>query len=409
SAAVVAPYFYTWGINDSSYKVKNLVDAHNKAGLKAVTLAFEIAGNGCKLSSDVDDMLSDVKSFMSLGGKVIVSFGGASGTYIHETCTTNSALFAQMDSFLQRTGVTNLDFDIEGSHLNDTAAIARLIAVLAQLEAKYPSLYVSYTVPVDANSGLDGATTSMLKNLLKGGVRVDIVNIMTMDYGYSLPGKSMGDLAIMSTEKTVTQLRSVYSGKSNSELYAMIGITPMIGVNDDDFVFTVADAQQVTKYAIQNGIGLLSYWAFQRDQVGKGNIDIVSGANKSDYEYYKTMLAAVDGNPAPTPKPTATPAPTPKPTPKPTATPAPNPNPNPNPSPSPSPAPTPNPSPVPNPVHCQNWQVGTNYAEGDVVNYRKRNYTALKTHVATRSNSPSRSHKTWKKGGVCPVSESDSL
>ena len=45
----------------------------------------------------------------------------------------------------------------------------------------------------------------------------------------------------------------------------MIGITPMIGYNDDSAeIFQPSDATAVTQFAELNGVGLLSYWAASR-------------------------------------------------------------------------------------------------------------------------------------------------
>ena len=47
----------------------------------------------------------------------------------------------------------------------------------------------------------------------------------------------------------------------------MIGITPMIGVNDlTDEVFDQQAAQQVVAFAQQNGLGRISMWDLNRDQ-----------------------------------------------------------------------------------------------------------------------------------------------
>lgn len=124
------------------------------------------------------------------------------------------------------------------------------------------------------------------------GVKISRVNIMTMDYGYQISGKTFGDLAIMSSEKTLAQLKPLLPGASTSQLYGLIGITPMIGKNDDGVVFQVSDASQVAAYAKQKGIAMLSFWAMQRDQVGTGSLGVYSGVNQSDDQFLRTFQTA---------------------------------------------------------------------------------------------------------------------
>jgi 3D (Asp-Asp-Asp) domain-containing protein len=310
AAAEIAPYFYTWG----GGKVTSLVQGKQLAGLNQVTLAFALSGGGCSLDSAVDSMTNDIKSFMSSGGKVIVSFGGASGTYIETACTDENLLFSAIDGLIQRTGIQKLDFDIEGTQLSNTAATTRRTHVLARLQTKYPNLYVSFTLPVEP-SGLTSGGVNLVKSTAAGGVRINIVNIMTMDYGSGT--KNLGSVAIQSAQGTMNQLKAIYPTKTTAQLYAMIGITPMIGKNDDGTAFSLADASQVTSFVQANGIGLIAYWAFQRDQAqssaGAGSLETFSGVIQSDFQFYKTFKLAEGGvaqPPTPTPTPTPTPVPT---------------------------------------------------------------------------------------------------
>lgn len=71
------------------------------------------------------------------------------------------------------------------------------------------------------------------------GVRIDLVNMMAMDYGSSLAG-DMGQEAIEAAQSTLTQVQAGWPG----DTYANIGVTPMTGQNDDSAeVFSEADAE----------------------------------------------------------------------------------------------------------------------------------------------------------------------
>ncbi|WP_051711281.1 carbohydrate-binding protein [Andreprevotia chitinilytica] len=385
-ATEAAPYFFTWGYGNSAYKFTSLMDAKSKAGLDAVTLAFIISGGGCSLSGDVDNMLSDVTAFESAGGRVIISFGGASGTYVEAGCT-GAQMATLIDGLLQRTGVRALDFDVEGSQLSQSNLNSVRNAAIKTLQAKYPDLYVSFTLPVNP-TGLEPDGVALVQGAANAGVRINVVNIMTMDYGSSISsGKKMGDLAVQAANSLYSQLQSIYTSKSSSELWAMVGITPMIGQNDvSTEVFTTADATTVANFSKQYGVGLLAFWALQRDRSGSGSVDDFSNTPQTDYQFYKTFKAVKTGSPAPTPTPSPTTVPTTAPTPKPTATPV------------PTPAPTPSGS-----CYAAWSATQDHYNQGDKVTLNGVNYVAnwwTNANPSTTSG-PSGSGKDWTVLGNC--------
>ena len=82
-------------------------------------------------------------------------------------------------------GVTRLDFDIEGGVLSDTAATSRRDQALAALQAEDPAVQVDFTLAVAPN-GLptgSGSEYALLQDAKSKGVKVSVVNIMTMDFG----------------------------------------------------------------------------------------------------------------------------------------------------------------------------------------------------------------------------------
>ncbi|HVJ61705.1 MAG TPA: hypothetical protein VM555_03235, partial [Tahibacter sp.] len=117
-AAQLAPYFYTWGYGNTTYAVTSLMDARNKMGLNAATLAFVVSAGGCTVDNSVSNMQSDIVAFQNAGGRVIISFGGANGTYLESTCSATQ-LTNLIDGMLQTTGVRAIDFDVEGGQLGN--------------------------------------------------------------------------------------------------------------------------------------------------------------------------------------------------------------------------------------------------------------------------------------------------
>jgi hypothetical protein len=101
------------------------------------------------------------------------------------------------------------------------------------------------------------------------GVNVDVVNIMAMDYGGAAVADpyKMGDNAIQAATSLQVQLKTLYPNKTDAQLWALVGVTPMIGLNDvHPEVFTLADAQKLRDFAIQKNIARLAMWSAGRDK-----------------------------------------------------------------------------------------------------------------------------------------------
>src|SRR6266516_3744234 len=134
------------------------------------------------------------------------------------------------------------NFDIEGAAVADQRSLTLRDQALVGLKAANPGLNVLASAKHD-------------------GLNVDLVNIMTMDYGASVDsGGQMGVDAINATIATEKQIASL-------GLPSKIGITPMIGVNDvASEVFTLADAQALVNYAqMDANVARLAMWSVARD------------------------------------------------------------------------------------------------------------------------------------------------
>jgi len=230
------------------------------SGLKYYTLAFLIPRSGCTPEwEDGGDSLAaftpQVNAIKSAGGNVIISFGGEAGGELAETCTSVSSLTAAYQNVVTTYGVTRLDFDIEGAPLDNTSANSRRDKALAALQAANPSVQVDFTIPVDPD-GLESNALALLNDAKSKGVKVSIVNIMTMDFG---DGENALNDAESAANATHTQLASIYGGTS-AAVWGMIGLTPIAGHNDDNENFTQANASTLESFAASKGVGELAFW-----------------------------------------------------------------------------------------------------------------------------------------------------
>jgi len=285
--SVFAPY-----VDATAWPTYNFVSAAQTAGIKYFTLAFIVAGPNDEPSwggyqaydvvgsSFSSPMQANINALRALGGDVSVSFGGAANQELAEVITSVPALTAAYESVINTYGLTHIDFDIEGAALADTAAIDRRSQAIAALQqqaaAAGKTLDVTFTLPV-LPTGLTADGLYVLQSALKYGVQISGVNLMAMDYGDSAapnPSGQMGTYAIDAATSVFGQLQTLYGAqKTSAQLWHMIGITPMIGVDDiSDEVFTTQNAQQVLAFAKQMGIGELSMWSLNRDQPGGSGI-----------------------------------------------------------------------------------------------------------------------------------------
>jgi hypothetical protein len=130
------------------------------------------------------------------------------------------------------------------------------------------------------------------------GVDVSRVNIMAMDY-YQPSVTNMGTAAIEAATATHAQLMAMYPSLSSQQAWHMLGVTPLIGVNDDaSEIFTLANAQQLTSFAQQNHIGELSMWELPRDTTGTlGAVDANngSGVSQTPFEFSQIFEQVASG------------------------------------------------------------------------------------------------------------------
>ncbi|HEY3991900.1 MAG TPA: chitinase, partial [Ktedonobacteraceae bacterium] len=266
-------------------------------GQKYYTLAF-ISGNGCnadwagtiplnETSTYLPNLDSDISYIRGQGGDIIISFGGEAGQELAQTCSNASSLQAQYQAVVSKYNATHLDFDIEGGEQGDSTTYDRRNIALAALQAANPGLTISFTLP-SATTGLLSDSLGLLNNAVSHGVNFNVVNLMTMDYGS--PDSQMGQEAINAANGLHSELQNIFPSKSSSQLWSMVGITPMIGQNDSGGeIFSLSNASQVLSFAQTNKIGELSFWEVPRDN---GNCagsttatDTCSGISQSAYQF----------------------------------------------------------------------------------------------------------------------------
>jgi Glycosyl hydrolases family 18 len=299
-ARVFAPYFETWSTN-------RLIRVAERSGVRNFTLAFIQAPKrgSCTPTWNGESgqtmaagrYLPGLKALRKLGGNVVPSFGGYSAdhalTEIADSCTNMRNLVAAYESVVRTYGATRLDMDVEDRSLENLPGIDRRNKALHRVEAWAARtgrrLQIEYTLPVEP-PGLESDGLHVLRNAIRNGTRVDVVNIMTFDY-YDGVTTDMGAAAIAAARGLHRQLHDLYPHRGSRRLWAMEGNTILPGIDDyprKTEVTTLADAARLLRFARSVGIGTISMWAIERDNgncPGRIDSNTCSGIVQPDWAF----------------------------------------------------------------------------------------------------------------------------
>jgi chitinase len=295
TAYSVAPY-----VDMSAASAGMLDNAISQTGLTSYTAAF-IIGSGCTpiwgdtLGIENSTVNARIARAQSAGARTIISFGGAGGVELGQSCTDVNSLTQAYQSVINKYHVDHLDFDIEGAAIADPGSVNRRFQAIRNLQNNNGGLRISLTIPV-LESGPDGNGTNFLRSAKDNGVNVDIINAMTMDYGH--PVGDMAAAAKSAADGTLAAARGVGLNVG----YGNIGITPMIGNNDSGGeVVTQDNARDIVNWANSKGIGRLAFWSIGRDQPCPGGGVSANcsglGGNSLDFTRIFNSFGGGGGNP----------------------------------------------------------------------------------------------------------------
>jgi chitodextrinase len=263
SLVPVAPY-----VDMGSYPTPSLTALAAGGHVSSLTLAF-ITGNGCKATwfNAFDPRTGwdrdQIDAVRALGGDVKISLGGEAGSELAQVCATPQAVETEYQAIVDAYHLRYLDIDIEGGAVADPVSIARRSQALVLLQQARPDVKISLTLPV-LPEGLDANGFAVLKSAHDAGVNVDLVNVMAMDY--QRPTGEYGTFATQAAQSTFNQIKSLWTTKTDAQIWLMVGVTPMIGKNDDGGTFTLADAGTLVAFAKSKHLGMLSFWEMTRDR-----------------------------------------------------------------------------------------------------------------------------------------------
>ena len=277
---VSAPYYEMYDTGT------DLAALSQQSGSKFLSLAFlqTAAAGSCTADWDGDTTKpispasygTDIAAIQARGGNVIPSFGGftadTTGTELADSCDSVSSIAQVFESLITTYNVPRIDLDIEGDSVTNTAGINRRNEAVAQTEAWAAAhgrnIQFSYTLPTFP-TGLPAAELGVLQNAVADGAKISTVNLLTFDYFIGTAQNMLTDTE-SAASALVGQLQTLYPGEPSGQLWHMVGVTEMPGIDDfgPDETFTKAQAVALLVWAYRMGIGTLSFWALQRDNGG---------------------------------------------------------------------------------------------------------------------------------------------
>lgn len=281
-AHVYAPY-----VDFTLNSIPDLATLAREQNINHFTLAFVVAKNadtcqptwGTAYNMHDYAQYSKIKALREAGGDVMVSIGGANNAPLAAACKNPDDLQKLYYDIVDNLNLNVLDFDIEGTWVADHDSIQRrneaVKAVQDQWKAEKRTVALWYTLPI-LPTGLTAEGLYVLEDARAKGVELSGVNVMTMDYGNSIcqsdntEGQNIhGQCATSAIDNLFKQLKAIWPEKSDAQINAMMGTTPMIGYNDvQGEVFYLSDADMVMKQAQERNMGMIGIWSMARDQPG---------------------------------------------------------------------------------------------------------------------------------------------
>ncbi|NRQ40650.1 chitinase [Nonomuraea sp. NN258] len=261
-----APYLYMgWGNPPNPGTV---MDA---TGVKAFTMAFILAQNGCNPAWDGQRPLTGgtdaaaINTIKSKGGSVEISFGGWSGNKLGPNCSSPQAFANAVQQVINAVGPAVVDFDIENSDEFENYTVQdRILNALKIVKQNNPNIKIVVTIPT-LKSGLNSHGVRLVNQAKALGAPIDNYTIMPFNFG----GTNMYQDTVNASEGLKNALKNAF-GWTDAQAYEHMGISGMNGNSDQGEVTTPAMWTQIRDWAKSKGLTRLAFWSTNRDRVNGG-------------------------------------------------------------------------------------------------------------------------------------------
>jgi chitinase len=281
-----APYIYPgWGNPPAPATVVNAT------GIRAFTMAFVLASNGCNPAWDGEGGLtggvhaSTISAIKAAGADVVPSIGGWSGNKLGPNCTTTDALAGAYQKVIDAFGLKAIDIDIENSdEFENTAVQDRILGALKIVKQKNPSVKTILTFGTSP-TGPNYYGTRLVQQAKALGANIDIFTQMPFDFG---GGADMYTATVNASEGLKNLLKTTF-GYTDAQAYSHMGISGMNGLSDQQELTTTDTWTRIRDYAKSKGFARFTFWAVNRDRgcAGGGVVSDCSGIAQADWAFTK--------------------------------------------------------------------------------------------------------------------------
>ena len=228
-----------------------------------------------------------LQNLKEMGASYTVSVGGQLGKAPWVVTQNIDKLEAFYNEIIKVYDITRLDLDIEESNQGEEGNIANAKAIKRVQDAT--EIEVVLTIPI-MPSGWTDKQIKIIRAYLNQGVKIDLINSMTMCYGSGVyADEDYGDASVRAIENSVRQMQEIWASYGTTltekQAYQKTGATVDIGYESDLYpIFTTEMTKKVVDHAKQKGYGMLSYWSLNRDAKMEENAGV-----ELLYEFLSTM------------------------------------------------------------------------------------------------------------------------
>ena len=281
-----APYVYPgWGNPPAPATVASAT------GVKAFTIAFVLASNGCNPAWDGESGLtggvhaSYIAQARAAGIDIVPSVGGWSGNKLGPNCSTPEALAGAYQKLIDAFQLKSIDIDIENSdEFENTVVQDRVLNALKIVKQKNPSVKTILTFGTSP-TGPNYYGTRLVQQAKALGANIDIFTQMPFDFG---GGADMYGSTVGATEGLKNLVKTTF-GYTDAQAYSHIGISGMNGLSDQQELTSVDTWTRIRDYAKSKGLARFTFWSVNRDRgcAGGGVVSNCSGIAQTDWAFTK--------------------------------------------------------------------------------------------------------------------------
>lgn len=209
-----------------------------------------------------------IETLKDMGAHLTISVGGQLGKAPWVVTNDVDALEQFYLDIINTYKIMRLDLDIEENNQGESANVNNAKAI-KRVQDKM-GVEIVLTIPI-MPSGWQDKQIKIIKAYLNEGVKVDLINSMTMCYGTGVyADEDYGDASIRAIENSVRQMKEIWSSYgtllTDEQAYLKTGATVDIGYESSLYpIFTTEMARKVVDHAREKKYGMLSYWSINRD------------------------------------------------------------------------------------------------------------------------------------------------